>query len=328
MLMIFSLIVAVVTGLYVFVDGLFLSRQRLEASKFVEACEIVFILSVLLLMVEWYNFEFALTMAVVLSGIIFLFDKLFLAKRRERRSAKRVEALGDTITESQKTYLTQLPLMVDYARSFFGVLLLVLVIRSCLFSPFRIPSGSLEPSLLIGDYIIVNKFAYGIRVPVLNKTIIPVSEPKRGDIVVVHWPPKPRVDFIKRMIGLPGDTVSYVDRVLTINGKEIHQDLIKHFNYIQVNGETIPASQKEENLLGVKHGIYIIPGRSSADYHDIVVPEGMYFIMGDNRDDSEDGRYWGFVSEDQLVGKAEYIVLNWNSAESTFRWHRFFKKVH
>ena len=254
-----------------------------------------------------FNFELILFYLVVISGVIALIDKLFLAEKHA--------VLGNvTLT------------VIDYAKSFFPMLLLVFCLRSFLFETFRIPSGSLEPTLLVGDFIAVNKYAYGIRLPVTHQKILSIGEPKRGDIFVFFWPPNPDYHLIKRVIGLPGDKISYINKTLTINGHPIPQTLEKMTNYAaEIN---IPAAQKEENLLGVSHQLYQFPSRVSRDFRDIIVPAGMYFAMGDNRDDSADSRYFGFVPEENIVGRADITWFSWDKDHYSVRFRRLFKSIH
>ena len=257
-----------------------------------------------------FNFELILFYAVAISGVIALIDILFLAKKRKLKYAAATK--GQTSPPPLK-----MPIIIDYARSFFPILLLVFLLRAFLFEPFRIPTGSLEPTLSVGDFIIVNKYHYGLRLPVIHSKILSLEEPKRGDIFVFRWPPNPSVNFIKRVIGLPGDKISYVDKILYINGVEASQ--------LGIEGQT-PAKkriEKKENLLGVTHAIYENPNKISEDFHDLIVPPGMYFAMGDNRDDSADSRVWGFVPEENIVGKANYVWLSWDSDANTIRWKRF-----
>ena len=165
--------------------------------------------------------------------------------------------------------------------------------------------------LFAGDFIAVNKYDYGIRLPVIRKKIINIHEPQRGDIFVFHYPPAPNTYYIKRVIGLPGDHISYINKVLRINGKLIPQTFVK--NTIDRDGDnTWHTTEYQEDLLGVKHDIYIVPDRSSADFKDILVPPGMYFAMGDNRDDSADSRFWGLVSRDMVVGEAFITLFSWD----------------
>lgn len=245
------------------------------------------------------NFETILTGLVFISGVITLMDSVYFKKRRVS---------------------TKLPLIIDYARSFFPVLLVVLLIRSFLIQPFRVPTGSLEPTVLPGDFIAVNQYAYGLRLPIVHTKILSVGEPKRGDIVVFHYPPDPSITYVKRLIGMPGDTLSYVDKVLYINGKRIPQTLIG--NNVDIEpGMPLPVLEKEENLLGIKHRIFIREnGANSRDFYNLKVPKDHYFMMGDNRDDSVDSREWGFVPEKNLIGKAFFTWLSWDSDKHRFRW--------
>jgi signal peptidase I len=184
-------------------------------------------------------------------------------------------------------------------------------LRSFIAEPFRIPSASMMPTLLIGDFILVNKFTYGIRLPVINKKIVELNEPKRGDIVVFRFPKEPTVDYIKRVIGLPGDKIAYYDKKLYVNDTPVPQ--VSLGGYIgRGQGEDMTGSEHlEEILFGVEHSILIRNGAPSVEGA-YVVPSGTYFVMGDNRDNSNDSRYWGTVPEENLVGKAFYIWMNWD----------------
>ena len=259
------------------------------------------------------NFEFILFYATLACGVIALADILYFAPKRKKKKSEKAQ-------DQEK-----LPVIIDYARSFFPVLLIVFLLRSFLFEPFRIPSGSLKPTLLVGDFILVNKFDYGIRLPVIHKKIYALNEPKRGDIIVFRWPLDPSVDFIKRVIGVPGDRISYVKKVLTVNGQEMPQQFEKNDTDHDGKNETWNVIQKKENFFGIQHSIYQIPEKVNDDFHDLVVPSGMYFVMGDNRDDSADSRFWGFVPETNILGKASVIWMSWNSDGSfpdKIRWNR------
>src|SRR5690606_18790778 len=232
--------------------------------------------------------------ATFVTGLIWAFDALLFARRRNEASGR-----GARATE---------PLIVEYAKSFFPILLLVLLIRSFLFEPFRIPSGSMMPTLLEGDFIFVNKFAYGLRLPVLNTEIVPLGSPERGDVVVFKLPSDPNVNYIKRVVGLPGDVVVYSPSTqqLPINGEPLP---------LEVKGayEGEPGVQLAREKLGEReHDVLLTPRRPS-EGGTYVVPEGHYFVMGDNRDNSKDSRYEGveFIPEDRLVGKAVRIWMNW-----------------
>lgn len=268
-----------------------------------------------------FNFELILFYATLISGVITLLDVIFWAPKRNRRYAE----LASNLENPPKK---KLPIIIDYARSFFPVLLIVFLLRSFLFEPFRIPTGSLKPTLLVGDFILVNKFDYGIRLPVIHKKIVDVHEPKRGDIMVFRWPPNPSVDFIKRVIGLPGDRISYIDKVLYVNGEKIPQEFEKNLADIDDSGIALDVEQKHEDFFGVKHNIFQVPNRLSADFRDIVVPPNMYFVMGDNRDASADSRLWGFVPEENIVGKAVAIWMSWNSEKNNIRWNRIAERIH
>ena len=260
-----------------------------------------------------------LLVSVLITGLIALVDIVVWAPKRRQLAANR-------------GIVPEVPVIVDYARSFFPVLLLVFLLRSFVAEPFRIPSGSLEPTIEIGDFILANKYAYGFRWPLLNKKIYAVGKPARGDIIVFYWPPNKKINYIKRVIGLPGDKISYINKVLTINGQVIEQVLLGG-----ATGSTEPDKsesesgwaviEKEEDLLGVKHRIYQRPAAENHDLRDVVVPEGQYFVMGDNRDDSADSRFWGFVPEENLIGKAFLVWMSWDSEKMSVRWKRIGTRI-
>jgi len=256
-----------------------------------------------------FNFEVIIFYAVIVSGIITLFDIIFLAPKRKNSQAKKV------------------PLVIDYARSFFPILLLVFSVRSFAYEPFRIPSGSLKPTLLIGDFILVNKFDYGVRLPVTHTKLFSNNEPRHGDIVVFREPPTETRDLIKRVIGVPGDHVSYKNKVLTINGKEMPQTFEKYTTDEEDGQGPWEVVQKQENLFGINHSIYQIPDRNSAGDFDVDVPEGKYFMMGDNRDDSADSRVWGFLPEENIVGRASHIWMSVDSLKRPVRLDRVGVKI-
>lgn len=255
-----------------------------------------------------FNFELILFYITLVAGVICLFDWLFLAKKRRIRQSNVAEP--------------ELPVIIDYARSFFPVLLVVFIFRSFVYEPFRIPSGSLKPTLLTGDFILVNKFDYGLRLPVAHKHVTAGVAPKRGDIIVFRWPPNPSVDFIKRVVGVPGDKISYVNKEIYINGNKMTQNILETKEVRDDNGETMRVQESMEDLSGVKHRIYTNPAIMARDFKDVVVPEDSYFVMGDNRDDSEDSRYWGFVRDKDIVGKAVLVWMSWNNLDTDVRWNR------
>lgn len=260
-----------------------------------------------------FNFELVLFYITIACGLIALLDIIFLAPRRKLKNPD-----------------AKYPVVIDYARSFFPVLLLVFLLRAFLYEPFRIPSGSLEPTLMIGDFILVNKFKYGLKLPVLHKKMLEVSEPKRGDIFVFRWPPNPDFYFIKRIIGLPGDHVTYVDKVLTVNGQKIDQTFENNVESYDESGNQWHLVKKQEDFFGIKHSIYQVIDKPSDDF-DVVVPEGMYFAMGDNRDDSADSRYWGFVPKENIVGRADIVWMSWAKHADLWRkieWSRIGRVIH
>ena len=203
------------------------------------------------------------------------------------------------------------PIVVEYARSFFPILLIVFLLRSFLAEPFRIPYASMMPTLLIGDFLLVNKFTYGIRLPVINKKIIELDEPHRGDIVVFRFPKDPTVDYIKRVVGLPGDKVAYYNKKLYINDKPVNQASLGIYQGVGQGQDMTGNAHFEENLTGVEHSILIRNDAPTVE-GTYVIPAGNYFVMGDNRDNSNDSRYWGTVPEENLVGKAFFIWMNWD----------------
>ncbi|MCW9012222.1 MAG: signal peptidase I [Gammaproteobacteria bacterium] len=247
-----------------------------------------------------YDFAFFLLLGTAITGIIWIVDSLVLAPRRKNNPHEySSESLGTRTSVSE-------PVVVEYAKSFFPVLLIVFLLRGFLVEPFRIPSGSMIPTLYIGDFILVNKFSYGVRMPVFNKKMLDVEDPARGDVVVFKYPRDPSVDYIKRVIGLPGDHIAYYNKVLYVNGKPVKRKFIADYNG---PGEENRANEYVEDLAGVGHNILLIPGRPGLDA-EYIVPDGHYFMMGDNRDNSNDSRYWGVVPDKYLVGKAFMIWMN------------------
>jgi signal peptidase I len=215
------------------------------------------------------------------------------------------------------------PVVIEYARSFFPILLIVLLLRSFLVEPFRIPSGSMMPTLLIGDFILVNKYTYGIRLPVLNTKIVEVGTPKRGDIVVFRFPKDPTVDYIKRVIGLPGDRIAYYNKQVAINGKPLTQTPVGLYEGDgQESGALGVDLLLTEDMGDFSHDILIRKGDPTAREGEFVVPEGQYFVMGDNRDNSNDSRFWGAVPEANLVGKAFFIWMSWNADKTSIVFSR------
>ncbi len=258
------------------------------------------------------NMNFALIMFVMLvvTGGVWLLDRFALAGKRDKDAAE--------------------PWWVEYAKSFFPVILVVFVIRSFIVEPFKIPSGSMIPTLQVGDFILVNKFTYGIRLPVINQKIIPLNTPERGDVMVFRYPENPSLDYIKRVVGLPGETVEYRDKKIFINGVEQEQQAEGDYNYVESDLKFVHTEKRIETLGDHKHALLVNPEKPTLFLRGVVefegwencsydtnrvrckVPEGHYFMLGDNRDNSRDSRYWGFVPEHQIVGKAFFIWMNFS----------------
>ncbi len=258
------------------------------------------------------DFSLVLIVLVAISGVIALLDRLLRAKEREEAANKlraaqqpHSEALQIAIAEAERE-----PIIVEYAKSFFPVLLIVLVLRSFLVEPFQIPSGSMIPTLEVGDFILVNKYTYGLRLPVIGTKIVAMNEPKRGE-VMVFIPPHDERYFIKRVIGLPGDTIRYENKVLYVNDEQIQSEVVEEAQIELPNGMSQTGILLNETLGEVEHLTQIIdvPARSNARSV-WVVPEGHYFMMGDNRDNSADSRVWGAVPEENIVGKAFAIWMH------------------
>jgi signal peptidase I len=240
------------------------------------------------------NFSLILVLATFVTGVVWLIDSLWLARRRAGRPPGEVAE----------------PLLVEYSKAFFPILFIVLFLRSFVAEPFKIPSGSMLPTLRVGDFILVNKFTYGLRLPVLNTKILALGAPERGDVVVFKYPQDPRMDYIKRVIGLSGDRIVYRNKQLFINGEPVAVELVTSLaERLLKTG----AGSKEEfivQLPGAQHRILLDAGRGMSD-KEYRVPEGHYFVMGDNRDDSSDSRVWGALPEQNLVGKAFFIWMHW-----------------
>jgi signal peptidase I len=257
------------------------------------------------------DFSFWLVVATLVTGLVWAADSWVLRPRRLSRAAA-----GSLPGE---------PVIVEYARSFFPIILIVLVIRSFLFEPFRIPSDSMMPTLLDGDFIFVNKYIYGLRLPVINRQIVAIGQPARGDVVVFRLPTDPSINYIKRLVGLPGDHIVVKDKRVYVNGKP--QPVTLDGMYPPFN--STPLAQLGEERLGtVDHRVLYIAERPSVDFDD-VVPEGHYFFMGDNRDNSRDSRFpeVGYVPAGNVVGKAVRIWLNWRLPHAPI-WNRIGNAVH
>jgi signal peptidase I len=296
----------------------------------------------------WYlgmvegNFALLLFLATVVTGLYWLAERLFFlpqrqlavtrleaqtARRHADLAAKGITQVDGEVAQARQRLLMQ-PWWLDWTAGLFPVILAVFVLRSFLFEPFKIPSGSMIPTLLVGDLILVNKFTYGVRLPVINTKLTDGNAPQRGDVMVFRYPPKPSLDYIKRVVGVPGDEVAYLNKTLTINGQPVSkkplpeffdEDAMLYFKQF----EEVFAPGRRHRILNDDNRPAFIPGvedfqfkqncRYSVEGVVCKVPEGHFFMMGDNRDNSLDSRYWGFVPERNIVGKAFFIWMNFGS---------------
>jgi signal peptidase I len=298
--------------------------------------------------VAWYlgmvegNFALLLFLATLVTGLYWLAERLyFLPRRRQaadslvvRAEERRGQLAAQGITQVDNVDMAQgrqrllmQPWWLDWTAGLFPVILAVFVLRSFLFEPFKIPSGSMIPTLLVGDLILVNKFAYGIRLPVINTKLSEGTAPARGDVMVFRYPPKPSLDYIKRVVGVPGDEVAYLNKKLTVNGQPVSKDALPDF----FDEDSMRYSRQFREVLGPRtHAILndderpaFIPGAEDFPFKEncrysvegvvCKVPAGHYFMMGDNRDNSLDSRFWGFVPDRNIVGKAFFIWMNFGS---------------
>ena len=296
---------------------------------------------------SWYfglvegNFALLLFLATLVTGVYWLAERFHFLPQRQKAAAlleandiqRRAELQkmgisqvdGDVATAKQ--HILAQPWWLDWTAGLFPVIIAVFLLRSFLFEPFKIPSGSMIPTLLVGDLILVNKFTYGVRLPVLNIKVTEGNKPQRGDVMVFRYPPKPSLDYIKRVVGVPGDTVAYLNKRLTINGQAIptatlpeffDEDAMRHFKQFE---ETL--GDKKHRLLNDDDRPAFVPGADNFAGRDgcsytvegvtCKVPEGHYFMMGDNRDNSLDSRYWGFVPDKNIVGKAFFVWMNFGN---------------
>jgi len=261
------------------------------------------------LLSSYMSFTAVMLVFVLVTGVVWALDKWLLEKKRAQPAGH----------------------FVEYSRGFFPVILVVFLLRSFLVEPFQIPSSSMRPGLVVGDFILVNKFTYGVRVPVLNNVFIPVGKVERGDVVVFNYPVNPKVNYIKRVIGLAGDVVEYRNKRLSINGKAVPDTQDGTYDYLEQGMATIHNDQFKETMDGKSYRVLNIPdtpvvalgqvsdfpSRDQCQYDDsgfvCKVPAGHYFMLGDNRDNSLDGRYWGFVDDKLMVGKAFLVWMNFSA---------------
>lgn len=255
------------------------------------------------------NFPTSLTFLVFFTGIIALIDQLFFWKKRHSQQQ-------------------QPSVIVENSRSFFPVLLVVWIIRSFIIQPYHVPTGSLEPTIKAGDFIVVDQYSYGIHFPIMNKKLVNIGEPKEGDIALFYYPRDTSIVYIKRIIGVPGDHIVYKNKVLYLNGVEATQKMLGTAYDTEPGREPVPVNVMEEDLNGIQHKIYLQPFGGETQDFDLIVPQGMYFAMGDNRDDSGDSREWGFVPEQNFIGKAFGIWMSWDANNHRINWRRIGKGIH
>jgi signal peptidase I len=296
---------------------------------------------------SWYlgyvegNFALLLFVASVVTGLYWLAERFYFLPQRQKAAvaleANDIQRRADlakqgitqvdgNVAEATQRILMQ-PWWLDWTAGLFPVIISVFFLRSFLFEPFKIPSGSMIPTLMVGDLILVNKYHYGLRLPVLNTKITEGTAPQRGDVMVFKYPPKPSVDYIKRVVGLPGDTVAYMTKRLTINGVVVPTETLPEFldrdeNRYRTQLEETFGDQKHKLLNYGDSSAFVTPMLEFQDHRDncsytiegvtCKVPEGHYFMMGDNRDNSQDSRYWGFVPDKNIVGKAFFVWMNFS----------------
>jgi signal peptidase I len=257
-----------------------------------------------------FDFELILAIAFLVTGVFWVYDRIVYLPKRKAALANMAEEARCVLSKDDQQRLAETPKLVVEVKSYFIIIAVIFGLRSFVVEPFQIPSGSMLPTLKIGDFILVNKFDYGLRLPVLNTTVISTTEPKRGDVVVFKYPLDPSLNYIKRLVGLPGDKVSYHNKVLTVNGEQVSKAFLAKLP-ISLNPNQEPIELFNENLGGVQHEIYN-SYRFTPHEGDWVVPKGHYFVMGDNRDNSADSRFWGFVPEENMKGRAFYVWLHWD----------------
>ncbi|QXZ10088.1 signal peptidase I [Comamonas sp. Y33R10-2] len=304
----------------------------------------------------WYsgsiegNFALLLFLATVVTGVYWLAERVYFWPKRRAAAMALEQAVIDRraeldrmgiaktdieVSEEAKGRILMQPWWLDWTAGLFPVIAIVFVLRSFLFEPFKIPSGSMIPTLMVGDLILVNKFTYGVRLPVINKKIIDGNTPQRGDVMVFRYPPQPTLDYIKRVVGVPGDEVAYINKRLTINGKEVpardlpdflERDAMRYFKQFEETlGDKPHKNIVNSDVPGFIQGTSDFPFKENCRYSiegvTCKVPEGHYFMMGDNRDNSLDSRYWGFVPDKNIVGKAFFVWMNFGDLGRIGRFH-------
>lgn len=272
------------------------------------------------------DLELILVIGTLVTGAVWLLDKFFLRKRRTEVSRQRARK-GEPGEEAKPdAKAAKEPWHIETCKSFFPILLIVLILRAFVAEPFRIPSGSMMPTLLHGDFILVNKFTYGIRLPVLHAKIMDTGAPRRGDVAVFRFPVNPADDYIKRIIGLPGDRIEYRNKTVFVNDRPMQQASNGVYRGTGSNSVMNGIPVFSEDLEEIRHDVMITYPRYNIPIVK-VVPENHYFVMGDNRDHSSDSRSWGFVPEENLVGRAFLVWMNWDFAGKKFDFGRIGKKI-
>jgi len=303
----------------------------------------------------WYtgiiegNFALLLFMATVVTGCYWLAERFIFLPKRQRAAQAIADAAAERraeldrmgiakvdldVSQAQQHALAQ-PWWLDWTAGLFPVIAAVFLLRSFLFEPFKIPSGSMIPTLLVGDLILVNKFTYGVRLPVINKKITEGNKPQRGDVMVFRYPPQPSMDYIKRVVGVPGDEVAYLNKRLTVNGQPVPTTAVPDFfdasamRYFKQLEEKL--GDQPHRLLNNPEVPAFVQGASDFAHRNqcrysiegvvCKVPEGHYFMMGDNRDNSLDSRYWGFVPDANIVGKAFFVWMNFGDLKRIGAFH-------
>ena len=303
----------------------------------------------------WYfglvegNFALLLFLAALVTGIYWFAERIYflpqrrkalaaleasVAKRNAELAEKGIHKVDDNTSEARERLIMQ-PWWLDWTAGLFPVIIIVFLLRSFLFEPFKIPSGSMIPTLLVNDLILVNKFHYGVRLPVINLKILNNHSPERGDVMVFRYPPKPSVDYIKRVVGIPGDEVAYLNKKLTINGKPLPKVALPDFfdensmryarQFEETTGDRSYRLLNDDDRPAFVAGADDFPFKQNCRYSSegvvCKVPEGQYFMMGDNRDNSLDSRYWGFVPEQNIVGKAFFVWMNFGNLKRIGSFH-------
>jgi signal peptidase I len=282
-------------------------KERLHESAVMYGVSLVLVLVVLATRI--FSLPAILLMLTLMSGLMVLVDALFWKGARQRAGLP-------------------IPEVLDYAWSLFPVFFLVVLVRSFLFQPYEVPTGSLEPTVIPVEYLFVTQWNYGMHLPLWGTTLWQVGHPKRGEIALFKWPVNKKYDFVKRVVGVPGDRISYIHKTFYINGVEAKRHLIGTAYDTEPGRQPKKVQIWEENLLGIKHNILIDPNQPAQDFKNLIVPKGEYVMIGDNRDDSDDSRYWGFVPENTFVGKVHRVLLSLDYQHRILgffprvRWHR------